>query len=204
MTPRRRLASQWITVSVTLAIALWAADAWAADSFPDRMIRWFEVVKTGFNRHAWDIIMRWVNFLILAVLIYKYAKTPVVQFLKEKRAETALSIEMLEDKKHEAEAKIQESQMQLRTSQERLALIKERIVSEGQKRKEQIIDQAHQESQRLLESAKLKIESQIREAYNTVRLELIDMAAEKAACKLPQVITEKDQQHWVRLWLDTV
>ncbi len=179
-------------------------DAWAAESMFDNMGRWYDFLKANMTRPMWDTFMRWVNFIILTGLIIKYAKTPVVNFLKEKKAETALSIQSLEGKKHEAEAKIEESRRQLAASQEKLALIKARILSEGERRKEQIISQAHQESQRMLEGAKLKIDSQIREAYKAVRVELIDMAVENAVTKLPHAITDKDQQNWIGLWMDTV
>ncbi len=193
----------WITLVVGIGIGCWAMDAWAAEPLFDQMGRWYDFLKTNLTRPMWDTVMRWVNFIILAALILKYARTPVVNFLKEKKAETTLSIQLLEGKKREAEAKIKDSQRQLATSQEKLALIKERILSEGERRKEQIISQAHQESQRMLEGAKLKIDSQIREAYNAVRLELIDMAVENAVTKLPHAITDEDQQNWIGLWMDT-
>lgn len=193
----------WITTLAGVAIGGWVVEGWAADSLlSDTTIgQWMHTVMTNFSRATWDTTMRWVNFGILVALFFKYAKTPLSLFIKGKQEETAQSIQQMEKKKSEAEAKILDGQMQLKNSQERLVLIKERVLADGQRRKAQIIDQARQESRRMLESARLKVDSQIREAYNTVRIELIDMATEKAAVKLPQIITENDQQQWVEHWM---
>ena len=43
----------------------------------------------GFTRSDWDAIMRWVNFIILAVLIIKYARKPLSSFLQNKVDEVA-------------------------------------------------------------------------------------------------------------------
>lgn len=193
----------WAIVTAGMILGCWVVDVCAAEPISGKVPdHWFDAFQVGFSRPIWDTLMRWVNFIILAAVIYKYAKAPVVSFLKEKRAETALSIEQLEKKKRAAEEKIRQGRIQLQASQERLVSIKERIVSEGQRRKAQIIEQAHQESQRMLDGARLKIDSRIREAYNAVRLELIDMAAEKAADKLSRMITKNDQVQLVGQWMD--
>jgi F-type H+-transporting ATPase subunit b len=156
---------------------------------------------SGFTRESYDLLMRWVNFIILAFLIVKYARRPVANFLKEKRNEISSLVEQYEAEKKEALDKIRESQIQLETSQERLELIKEKIVAEGQRRKEQLIADAKEESRLLLDSARQKIQGQIREAYHTLRAELIDEAAEKALIKLPGMVTQEDQERFIRQWL---
>jgi F-type H+-transporting ATPase subunit b len=154
------------------------------------------------NRSMWDLVMRWVNFIILAVVIIKYARAPIVQFLKEKRAETSLTIKQLEEKKEAAELKIRDGKIQLKSSQDKLALIKERIVAEGQKRKEKIIEDARQESRLMLASAQVKIENQVRDAAEKIKIELIDMAAQRAEAKLPQLLAQKDQDRLLEQWMD--
>jgi F-type H+-transporting ATPase subunit b len=154
------------------------------------------------NRQAWDLIMRWVNFIILAVVIVKYARAPLAQFLKEKRAETSLTIKQLEEKKAEAELKIRDGRIQLKSSQDKLALIKERIVAEGKKRKEKIIEEARQESRLMLASAHVKIENQIRDAAEKIKIELIDMAVQRAEARLPQQLVRQDHNRLIEQWMD--
>jgi F-type H+-transporting ATPase subunit b len=156
---------------------------------------------SGFTRESYDLLMRWVNFVILVVLIVKYARRPVMTFLKDKRNEISSLIDQYEAEKKEAAEKIRESQIQLEASQERLNLIKERIVAEGQRRKEQVIADAKEESRLLLDSARLKIKGQIREAYNMIRAELIHEAAQKALLKLPGQMTQEDHERLIQQWL---
>ncbi len=156
------------------------------------------------NRQTWDLIMRWVNFIILAVVIIKYARAPMVQFFKEKRAETSLTIKQLEEKKEEAELKIRDGQILLKSSLDRLALIKGRILAEGQKRKEKIIEEARQESRLMLTTAQVKIENQIRDAAEKIKVELIDMAVQRAEAKLPQLLVRQDHNRLIEQWMDAV
>lgn len=188
---------------------IWAVDLWAAETTPaarvvhdtylDQFIRY---LKTNYTRADWDLTMRWVNFLILAGIIVKYARAPIIGFLKGKRDETARSLEIIEEKKRLAEEKVKEGQIKLKASQDRLKLIQDRIVTEGQRQKEQMITAANQESRIMLESARTKIDSQIRDAYQTIRAELIEAAIDKAMVKLPEMITEHDHQRMIGLWLE--
>lgn len=180
--------------------------AWSDSALADQ-VAGGNIFQQGFslitdNRPMWDLIMRWVNFLILAFVIVKYSRAPIAQFIKEKRAETSLTIKQLEEKKQAAERKIQEGQVLLQTSRDRLALIKERIVAEGRRRKERIIEDARQESRLMLAAAQVRIDSQIRDAANRVRHELIDKATEMAEARLPKLLAEQDHQRLVKRWLD--
>lgn len=170
--------------------AIWTADALAAES------------TGGFTRSDWDLIMRWVNFIILAAVIIKYASQPLSDFLKGRKEEVARTLERFETRKNEAKAKIAEGQQLLEASEERLAQIKERIVSEGERRKAEMIASAQQESRIMLETAQQKIEGQIRETYGRIKAELIDAATEHAMAKIPAALTAADHDNLVRLWIE--
>lgn len=198
-----------ILPSVILIVILWWGDAWAAETGKSSMpvydtvlSRWITYIKTHYTRTTWDDLMRWVNFFILAGLIYKYARTPLAHFLRGKKSETARILGRMEEKERQAQAKILEGQQQLQTSNERLDRIKERIVIEGQRRKAQLIADAENESRLMLDAAQIRIDSQIRDAYQIVKTELIEVAAEKALVKLPQIMTDKDHERMVGLWME--
>jgi F-type H+-transporting ATPase subunit b len=194
---------------VLLVLGALAAVAWGADtSSPPpagdetSLASLVLYLKTHFSRATWDLIMRWVNFLILAAVIIKYARTPVIDFLKGKRAETARVIEEIEEKKRSAEEKIKARQIELQASKERLKLIQDRIISEGQRQKEKMIADAQKESRMMLETAHTKVSGQIRDAHHAIRSELIETATEKALERMPQMMTEEDHDQMVRLWFE--
>lgn len=169
----------------------WAANAWAADGFE-------------FTRETYDLLMRWVNFLILAGLIIKYARRPIANFLKEKKEEVAAAIKKLENQKKAIQEKLQESQQQLTASEEHLVTIKNKIIAEGENRKAQIIADAQKESRVMLETAQLRIEHQIREMHFRLKSELIDTATQMAISKLPGVLTSADHDRLIGQWMDAV
>lgn len=190
-------------------LGCWAAIAWGAETGSaspivqdTSLVRLVDYLKINFSRATWDLVMRWVNFLILVAVIIKYARAPLIAFLKGKRAEMAHIIEEIEEKKRLAEEKIKERQIELQASKERLKLIQERIISEGQRQKEKVIAAAQQESRMMLETAHTKIGGRIRDAHQTIRSELIELATHKALEKMPRMITDEDHDQMIRLWME--
>jgi F-type H+-transporting ATPase subunit b len=156
----------------------------------------------AFTRKTYDLIILWVNFLILTGLIVKFVRQPIIGFLKDKRAEVRQTIQDLEDRKRGIEERIRETQIELDAGQERLALLKEKIIAEGQRRKETLIEEARNESALMMASARLKMDAMVRDAGDRIRNDLIDMAAEMAREKLPLVITDQDHEKLLQNWMN--
>jgi F-type H+-transporting ATPase subunit b len=180
-----------IGLAILIISSCWVANAWAADGFE-------------FTRETYDLMMKWVNFIILAALIIKYARRPIANFLKEKKDEVAAGIKKLENQKKSIQEKLQESQRQLTASEERLVSIKNRIIADGENRKAQIIADAQNESRIMLETAQLRIDHQIREMHSHLKSELIDTATRMALTKLPGILTAADQDRLIHQWMDAV
>jgi F-type H+-transporting ATPase subunit b len=178
-------------MAILLFAICWVTNAWAAEG-------------SGFTRAMWDEIWRWVNFVILFGVIIKYGRRPILNFLDKQKEDVAQSINKLEERKRDVQETLQESQRQLTASEERLASIKDRIISEGENRKAKIIADAHEESRVLLDTAQLRIEHQIREMHMRVKAELIDTATQMALAKLPGTLTSEDEDRLVGQWMDAV
>jgi F-type H+-transporting ATPase subunit b len=160
----------------------------------------FEVLAAdnpGDWRPIFDLVMRWINFLILAFLIIKFSRVPIKKFLAGKKQDIADEIGGLEAEKEEILRQIDESKKQLENSRERLAVLKKRIVTQGEKNRQRIIDEAEQESKMMLKSAKQKVDSRIVEARQLLKSELIDSAITLATRLLPGKITEEDNQKFI-------
>ena len=157
----------------------------------------FAADNTDGWRPVFDLVMRWLNFAILAFLLIKFSRTPIKNFFQSRTEELTRQIQTLENEKDEALAKVNENLKTLEQSGVRFETLKERVVARGQKNKQKIIEGAHQESKILLKSAKQKIENQIVEARNALKAELIDSAIALAMERLPKEITARDNQKWV-------
>ena len=154
-------------------------------------------------RPTFDLVMRWLNFLIIVFVLVKYGRKPIKDFFSNRRKEIDQQIKKYEQQKEAALEKIEEANRLLRKSTARFENIKKRIIKDGEKKKQQIIEEARQESMLLLQGTRRKLENQILEARNLIRSELIDAAVSLAEKKLPQEITAIDEQKLIDQFMES-
>ena len=179
--------------------------------WPDRLVRAPWVIILGLLlltpapamaasaewRPLYDTIMRWINFGIMVALFLKYAKGPLVDFIRSKRGEVAAEIKRFEQEKNAALVKVVETEKALAQSQERLEGIRERIVAQGEQRRQQIVEDARRESDIIMKSAQSKIEADFMHARQALKNDMVERAIELALERLPAEITPQDNQRWV-------
>ena len=175
--------------AVLTALMVCCPDALAAESTED----W---------RPLFDLIMRWLNFAIIAIVLFKFGRKPIKDFLVNRREEIDYQIKKYEQQKEAAAEKVKEATTILDDSTDRFEQIKQRIIKDGETKKQQIIEKAQQESRMLLEGAQRKIQNQIMEARNVIRSELIDTAIALAEKRLPDEITATDEQKLVEHYME--
>lgn len=152
-------------------------------------------------RPTYDLVMRWVNFLIIVAVIVKFARRPLSDFLSGRSEEISIRIQRLEDEKRRLQERLQEARDQLGQSASRFEELKAKIVKQGEREREQILEQARLESQMLMESARRKIDSRLRAAQKSLKDEIIDAAYERALERLPGEIREEDNQRLLQQYL---
>jgi F-type H+-transporting ATPase subunit b len=154
-------------------------------------------------RSVFDLVMRWVNFVIIAFVLVKFGRKPIKDFFSNRREKIDQQIKKYEQQKEAATEKIEEANQMLKDSMARFEKIKTRIIEEGEKKKLQIIEDARQESMILLAGTRQKIENQILEARNLIRSELIDSAIALAEKRLPEEITAVDEQKLIDHFMES-
>ena len=154
-------------------------------------------------RGTYDTVLMWVNFIILATLMYKLAAGPLKGFLGGEKKKLAAEIDRAEQEKAAAEEKIRDTRKEIASSDERLKSVKQRIIAQGEKQKQVIIDEAHQQSRVMVAEAKRRVSSQILEAREKFRAELVDAAIGMALEKLPGEITEEENQKYVDQFMES-
>ena len=155
----------------------------------------FAAEKASSWRPIYDLILRWINFGIIVFLLVKYAKTPLMNFLRGQKEKLAREIKRLENKKQGISANIEETLKTIDESEVRFAELKERIVRQGEKKKEVIIQTAQKQSKMMLEDGKRRIDTHFIQAKNKFRAELIDRAIDLAMERLPKEITAEDNEN---------
>jgi len=159
--------------------------------------------KSSSWRPMYDLILRWINFGIIAFVIVKYGKTPIMNFLRGEKDKLAQEINRLENEKKEAAAKIKEALKSVDESEVRFADLKDRIIQQGEKKKTEIIESAQHQSKMMLKDAKRRIDTHFLQAKKELRAELIDRAMDMAMERLPGEITHEDNDKFTRLFLDS-
>jgi F-type H+-transporting ATPase subunit b len=152
-------------------------------------------------RPTYDQIMMYVNFIILVAVFYKFLKAPLADFFLKKREAIAREIKRMEDEKTAAVEKAAEATRLLEATQARLDQIRERIIREGEQIKAKIIEDAKAQSVLMIEEAHRKVESRILHAKDSFKIELIDAAVEVALARLPELVTEADNQRYIDFYL---
>ncbi|MGD2028362.1 MAG: ATP synthase F0 subunit B [Desulfobacterales bacterium] len=174
-----------------LSLHFWGYEAFAAE-------------KSSSWRPIYDLILRWINFGIIVFLVIKYLKTPIMNFLRGQKEKLAQEIKRLEDKKQGISENIEETLKTIDESEVRFAELKERIVYQGEKKKEAIIQTAQKQSKIMLEDAKRRIDTYFIQAKTKFRAELIDRAIDLAMEKLPKEITAEDNEKLTSEYLTLV
>ena len=178
----------WPAIAFSLCFILTATDVLAADN-------------TSNWRPIFDLVMMWVNFGIFAFIIVKYSRKPLINFLKGQKEKVDLNINRIEEKKEKISAEVRVAIDTLDENKLRMQKLKERIILQGERRKQEIIDNALLESQIMIEEAKRKIDDQILQAHKAIRAEMVDMAVSLAVKKLPAEITSADNQKFIDQYL---
>lgn len=148
-------------------------------------------------RPKYDQIMMYVNFIILAAVIVKFAREPLKNFLSQQKAEVVSEIEKLEAEKKRILDEIKAANEQAAESTQRFQEMKERLISQGETKKQQIVDQARLQSNAMIEETRKKMENRILQAKAQLKMELADMAFDQAMAKLPQVVNDEDNQRFL-------
>lgn len=180
----------WSLLAVILSLHLLGYDVLAAE-------------KSSGWRPTYDLVLRWINFVIIVFVIVKYGKTPIINFLRGQKDKLASEIKRLEDEKNDAEAKIKETLKTIDESEVRFSELKDRIVQQGERKKAEIIESAQNQSRLMLEDAKRRVDSYFLHAKDAFRAELIDSAVDLALERLPGEITAEDNEKFTRDFLES-
>jgi F-type H+-transporting ATPase subunit b len=151
-------------------------------------------MAAGDWRPTYDIIMMWVNFVILATVLIKLLRQPLGNFLRTQRDAVKDTLETLENEKGRIEEEIKSLRGALEDRQQRAADLHERMVANGEEERRELIAEARQEAERRLIKARQLIEAHQREVSHRLRDEIIDTAVRNAMAELPKHITPEVEQ----------
>lgn len=148
-----------------------------------------------------DIIFQLVSFVILMLLLKKFAFGPLMGIMKDREEHVASEIESAEKNRAEAAALLEEQRAMLKDArQQSLALIED-AKKHGEEQREEIIAVARQEAERVKQSAKIEIEQQKEQAITALREQVASLSVMIASKVIEKELNEADQQKLINEYI---
>lgn len=151
------------------------------------------------------LIARLINFaLLFIILLVIIKKTDIKGFFATRREGIRQKLDSLTRQKNETEIRCQELEQKLEEFEQKKKEIIEQFKADGEEEKKRIISRAHGRAKQILEQVDLTIKGEIQEARDSLRQELVEIAAQKAQAIIARDLTDSDQDHLVNEFIDRV
>ena len=155
-------------------------------------------VNTGLI--SWTI----VTFVLLLIVLRKFAWKPLLEGLQRREERVRTSIERAEQAQKEAERLMEENRQRLAQADQE----SHRLLSEGrvlaEKLKADIVEQANKQSRKMIEQAHQEIEREKEAALAQLRDEVATLAIKAAEKILDETLDEKRQRKLLDTYLDSI
>ena len=142
-------------------------------------------------------IMLFVNFGIFAFLFFKYAKKPLMNFLRSERESVENQINELTDKQQGIQSQRDAEAEQLKDIDRIIEELRNSILEMGEREKEKIIQQGKSLAEKMIRDAEAYSENRIIAARQELSEEMVDMALSMTKEKLLKNMTDKDNDNLV-------
>ncbi|MCM3004669.1 F0F1 ATP synthase subunit B [Priestia koreensis] len=154
---------------------------------------------------AWgNVAYQLVIFLILLLLLRKFAFGPLMGIMKKR--EEYISNEILSAEKSNAEAKklAEEQRELLKQSRQEIQVMMDNARKSAEDKKEEIIIAARSEAERLKESAKLEIVQEKEQAMTALRQQVASLSVLIASKVIEKELSEQDQEKLIQDYIKEV
>lgn len=161
----------------------------------------FAADGVGFNRQTYDLVMRVVNFAILAYIIYRYGKDPLKDFLASKRASVVLSFEQIDEQKEEIARQHEEQNTLLAQMDQKIDSIRNYYHRLAQDEKEKIMARANATRDHILKDGQERADREFEKGKAEFRKDVVELAIQLAEQRIRQEITTTDNENLVQDYL---
>jgi F-type H+-transporting ATPase subunit b len=150
------------------------------------------------------LVMRLVNFLLLAGLLYYFLRKPVRNFLNQRQQGVKEALEEAQRAKAEAEARFKEMEKKLAQAHKEMEELKGMLLEQGRLEKERILANAQKEAEKIRKQAQLTAEQELKKARSMLRKEAVELAARIAEALLKERIDPRDHERLIQHYVESV
>ena len=160
------------------------------------------LMLAGASEHGafnWRFVMEHtVNLLILLGVLVYFLKTPVKNFLIERRGTIGHEIDVAQRTIGEAKSKFEEYSKKLAAIESEIGSLKDTLRKQGESERIELLKQAEAASEILRKEAKESIELQTERAKHEIQTEVANLALGNAETLIRQNLGEADKERFVQ------
>ncbi|MED1202923.1 F0F1 ATP synthase subunit B [Heyndrickxia acidicola] len=141
-----------------------------------------------------DIVFQLIMFIILLLLLRKFAWGPLMGIMKQREEHIANEILAAEKSREEANRALEEQRSLLKESRIEAQTLIENARKQGDIQREEIIKTARLEAERLKSAAKVEIETQKEKAVTALREQVASLSVLIASKVIEKELNADDQE----------
>ena len=142
------------------------------------------------KEYMWKII----NFLVLIIVLFKFAKKPLQNFLQQRSETIAKTLQEAKAAREAAEKALREVEGRLKTKDAEIEAIIAAAKRSGETERNAIIEESARLKEKIAEQAKTNIEFELKQAKEIIKAEAVELAMDLAEKKLKEKLTKAEQE----------
>ena len=148
------------------------------------------------NAAPWwkDYIWKIINFLLLFILLFKFAKKPMQNFFQKRTELIEKTLNEAKEAKALSLKALQAVETRLKAKDAEIEVILAASKKSGELERDSIIAESDRLKAKILEQAKTNIEYELKHAKEAIKAEAVELAMELAEKKLKEKLTKEEQE----------
>ena len=142
------------------------------------------------KEYIWKII----NFAILVIILFKFGKKPLGDFLKKRTELIEKTLNEAREAKEAALKALREAEERVKTKDAEVKAILDAAKKSGELERDRIIEESAKLKEKILEQAKTNIDYELKHAKEAIKAEAVELAMELAEKKLKEKLTKEEQE----------
>jgi F-type H+-transporting ATPase subunit b len=141
-----------------------------------------------------DYIWKIINFLLLFILLFKFAKKPMQNFFQKRTELIEKTLNEAKEAKAASLKALQEVETRLKAKDTEIEAILAASRKSGEQERDSIIVESDRLKAKIMEQAKTNIEYELKQAKEAIKAEAVELAMELAEKKLKEKLTKEEQE----------
>jgi F-type H+-transporting ATPase subunit b len=153
------------------------------------------------SMHAGTILWTIFIFVILLIVLGKFAWKPIIKALKQREERIRESLEKADKVAADSEKAMAEQKAELEKQRREMTEAMQRTREEAEKSAQELLSKAKQEAADTAEQARRRVEEERKRAVEQIRAEAVDIALQAASHLLERTLDSDDHRKIVDQYL---